>query len=202
MRSRVAALGCAVGLSLGLASCGGDEVSVDEYADSACGAINEFVTVAFESGVTAQAAGFNTDLEQAKEDLAASYGEIAAAAGDAAAELEDAGTPDIENGDKLAADIQTGFTSTEAAMQDAQAAAEALPTDSQEAYESGVEEIKADVDATLAETDETLSSLDEYPEAKEALESSPGCAGSDDSTTDESAGTTTFGTTTDETESP
>lgn len=177
-RTRAAALAAALALSSGLiAACGGgDEVSADEYVGSLCSAAAGFTTTVVEGQAALQeAAGGDITPEQGKEQLSAFFADATEAGETAASEIEDAGVPDVENGEEIADALSTAFGEVADALAGAQEEVDALPTDSEESFQSAAQELATSFQDDVSSIGEGLTELGESPELESAAEENSEC---------------------------
>lgn len=191
-RSKIIAAGAGVVLAGGaLASCGGDSVSADEYVGTVCTAIGDYVesVQGGQQAVIAAAAG-DLSPEEGKAQITSFIGDAAAATDEAATQIADAGTPDVENGEEAADAITAAFNGLSDAFAEAQSQAEALPTDSEESFQSGAEELSTNLQESSTAIGEGLNSVQENPELTDAAENNTECQSIQDAPTVGATGAT------------
>ena len=173
----IAILG-ALAVSAGsIAACGGeDTVSADEYVGSLCSAAGGF-TITVVEGQTAlqEAASGDATPEEGKEQLSSFFDEAATAGEEAASQIEDAGVPDVENGEEIADALSAAFDEVAAALSGAQEDVESLPTDSDESFRSAAEELGSSFEEQVSSIGDGLSELGESSELESAAESNEEC---------------------------
>lgn len=177
MRRIIATAGALALCAGALGACGGgDTVSADEYVGSLCAAAGNFSTTLVE-GQTAllEVASGDATPEEGKEELTSFFDEAASAAEDAAGQIEDAGVPDVENGEEIADALATAFDDVAAALSDARGEVESLPTDSDQAFRDAAEELSASFQDDVSSIGDGLSELGESPELESAAESNEEC---------------------------
>ena len=177
-RKKTIAMVGALALASGtIAACGGDDtVSADEYVGSLCSAAGEFTTTVVEGQSALQeAAAGDISAEEGKEQLSSFFEDATSAGETAATEIEDAGVPDVENGEEIAEALSTAFGEVATALSDAQEDVDALPTDSDEAFQSGAEELATTFQDDVSSIGEGLSSLGESSELETAAEENSEC---------------------------
>jgi len=160
-----------------LAGCGGgDTVSADEYVGSLCSAAGNFTTTLVEGqSALLEAASGDATPEESKERLGSFFDDASSAAGDAASEIEDAGVPDVDNGEEIADALSTAFDDVAEALSGAQEQVDALPTDSEESFRSAAEELSTSFQDDVSSIGEGLSELGESPELESAAQSNEEC---------------------------
>jgi hypothetical protein len=102
-------------------ACGGDNggpVSPEEYARSACLALGDWVEQLRDLSSDARALDVE-EPEKAQEMLVGLLGEAADRTGTLVEELDDAGTPDVDDGEKIVRLVRRGFVDAHAAFEDA-----------------------------------------------------------------------------------
>ena len=177
-RTKAIAIVGTLALASGLiAACGGgDEVSADEYVGSLCTAASGFTTTVVEGQSALQeAAGGDLSPEEGKEQLSSFFADATEAGEQAASEIEEAGVPDVENGEEIADALTTAFNDVSTALSDAQEDVEALPTDSDEAFQSAAEELGTSFQDNVSSVGEGLSEIGESSELESAAESNSEC---------------------------
>ena len=177
-RIKAISIGAAVALaSTGVASCGGDSVSADEYVGSICTAMGDYLDTVVAGQASAQAAlsGSTGDPAAAKEEVVGFLDEATAASEEAASEIEDAGQPDVENGEEIANAINEAFDGITQTFESAQASAEDLPTDSEESFASAAEEISTNLTESGEQISTGLESVGDSSELEEAAQNNTEC---------------------------
>ena len=177
-RIKAVAIAGTLALSSGLvAACGGgDEVSADEYVGSLCTAASGFTTTVVEGQTALQeAAGGDLTPEEGKERLSSFFADATEAGEQAASEIEDAGVPDVENGEEIADALSTAFDSVATALSDAQDDVEALPTDADESFQGAAEELATSFQEDVSSVGEGLSEIGQSSDLEAAAESNSEC---------------------------
>ncbi len=109
-RRTIAIAGILVLSAATIASCGGDEVSADEYVGALCSATAGFSSTVVEGQAAVQEAASGTvSPEEGKAELTSFFEEADAAGEEAASQIEDAGVPDVENGEEIADALSDGL---------------------------------------------------------------------------------------------
>jgi outer membrane murein-binding lipoprotein Lpp len=136
-------LRAAIGLLVVLALCAGcgssnsSKVNTATYVKTVCSAI-----APLERDIVNRTQALNNskqDAVQAKQALQGFLAAVAQDADQAVAHIKSAGTPDIDKGDAVAADIVKAFTQLRDAMHAAKAKAASLPTGSPTAYKTAAQ---------------------------------------------------------------
>lgn len=174
-------------VTLGLAACGGDDgdsggdgggggsASAAAYAAEVCGAMKDWVTTVQEKSSALGESAAAGDAEAGKDLLVTLLGDISAATGDLVAAVEDAGVPEVDNGEEIAANLADAFRQAQQILDDAQEDVEALPSDPQ-AFQQGAAEIGPTLQEAISSITESLegsqsTELDQAFEEEEACQS-------------------------------
>jgi hypothetical protein len=89
-------------------------------------------------------------------------------------DLDDAGVPDIENGDEVADAVRTAFEETRGEIEDAQDTVADIPVDSPGAYRAAADQFVTDLRTTIEGIGEHLDAVD-APELEAALDEASAC---------------------------
>lgn len=177
-------------LSLALASCGGDEsgeetsangeggggsASAEQYAAEVCGAMKDWVSTVQQKSTELGESAAAGDAEAGKDLLVNLLSEISAATGDLVTAVEDAGVPDVDNGEEISANLADAFRQAQQILDEAQADVEDLPSDPQ-AFQQGAAEIGPTLQEAISSITESLEGsqsdeLDQAFEQEEACQS-------------------------------
>lgn len=186
--SRIAALGLTLLLAGGLVACGGDDggdggdgggggssesISAEDYAAEVCGAMQDWIT-GIQEGTQDLGAGLSAgDAEGGKKVLVDLFTQMSESTGELVTAVEDAGVPDVEGGEEARETLVSAFQDVQGILEDAQADAEALPSDPQE-FQEGANELGTTLQEALTSVGE---SLEEPPsdELKTAFENEESC---------------------------
>lgn len=150
-------LRAAIGLLVVLAVCAGcgssssSKVSTATYVKSVCSAI-----APLEGDIvnrTKALSNSNQDAVQAKKALEGFLAAVAQDADRAVANIRAAGTPDLDKGDAVAADIVKAFSQLRDAMHAAKAKASSLPTDSPSTYKTAAQALNDSLRQSLNNID-------------------------------------------------
>lgn len=163
---------------LALAGCGSSSSSTvrpSAYVHSFCGAVGPFA----QDLVTRTGALNLTSLKSPAQGKAAIHGYLAAIESDAATaltKLRKAGAPDVKDGQRIASQVITAFSSLDGAMKKAVGQAANLPTTSAAALKAGTLRL----DGTLRDSMNGISksmagSTLKNPQLQKALTSDPAC---------------------------
>lgn len=151
-----------------------DGVDVDEWATSFCGSfstwLDEIQTAS--SGVSDNVTP--GDIESAKTAIADLFGTASSATQTLMSEIEDAGDPDIEDGDQLVDDLLEKFQGFDDAATSAQTEIQALATDDIATFQSEAEALTTQFQDEVQTVADSFSEIDaKYPsqELNDALNS-------------------------------
>jgi hypothetical protein len=160
---RAWAILCAVLVAAGLAACGSSGsgssgVSATAYATAICKAV-----VPFEKDVATRSSALDlTTIKSASDGKTALQGFLAAIAADtttAVGQLKAAGTPNVTNGDKIAAAIVSAFSQLGTALTSAAKQAQTLPTNSPAAFRTAASSLGANVRNSMGSIGKSLGGL-------------------------------------------
>jgi hypothetical protein len=177
-RIKALSIGSAIGLAtMAISSCGGgDTVSADAYVGDICTAMGDYITTISEGQTEALSAlSGGADPEEGKEQVTTFLDDATSASEEAASQIEDAGTPDVEDGEEIADAINAAFEGITTTFEDAQGAAEDLPTDSEESFQSAAQEISTDLTESSTQISEGLGEVQANQELTDAAENNSEC---------------------------
>lgn len=181
-------------LTLGLAACGGDDgdgggdpagdggggegASAPAYAAEVCGAMKDWVTTVQEKSAALGESAAAGDAEAGKDLLVTLLGDISAATGDLVAAVEEAGVPEVDNGEEIAANLADAFRQAQQILDNAREDVEALPSNPA-AFQQGAAEIGPTLQEAISSITESLegSQSDELDRAFEEEEACQSVAG-------------------------
>jgi hypothetical protein len=150
------------------------------WAGSVCGPVGSWLT-----GINDLGAQLSTDvqgiadLEEGRDLLVTFMEDVVGLTDDMLGSVEDAGAPDIERGDELAADLLTALEPVKATFEDAVVEAQNLPTDDADTFSAAATELGNSITGSQGEFQAQFDALQqEYdsPEINEAFETVPACA--------------------------
>jgi hypothetical protein len=133
---------------------GGGAVSPDEYARSACRALGDWVEGIRDLSSDARALDVE-EPEKAQRMMVRLLGQAADRTGVLVDELDDAGTPDVEDGEKIARLVRRGFLDARAAFEDAQANARKLDA-TDPAFDAEKNEVLVSLDEAVVDSFDTF----------------------------------------------
>ncbi|MGH2786800.1 MAG: hypothetical protein ACRDJV_02690 [Actinomycetota bacterium] len=172
-RSRLVSAALSVAVIGGLAACGngGDTVAAEDYAADVCGAVKDYTDTVSErvSEIQSEAP---EDPEAGKEVLTNFLGDMVGDTDTLISEVEDAGVPDVDNGEEIADDVRSALGQVKSILEDAQSQIEDLPTDDPQAFAEGTQEIGTSLQESGQEVQSGLEGLQssELEEASQDIE--------------------------------
>ncbi|HYO61173.1 MAG TPA: hypothetical protein VEU29_04690 [Actinomycetota bacterium] len=185
--SRIAAVGLAFLLAVGVAACGGDDggeggdsggsgeaVSAEAYAADVCGAMQDWVTGIQERTESLTESFQSGDPQEGKDLLSNLLSEMSAQTGDLVGAVEDAGVPDVDGGEEAADSLVTAFEEVQGILDDAQQDIEELPTDPQ-AFQQGAAQLGPTLQEALSSVGSSIEAPDSQ-ELKDAFENEESCS--------------------------
>ena len=182
--TRTAALGLTLLLAGGLAACGGDDdggggggssesVSASAYAADVCGAMQSWM-----QGIQDRTAELTENMqpgeEQGKDLLVDLMSDMSSQTGELVSAVEDAGVPDVENGEEAADQLVAAFEETQQILEQAKDDIEALPSDPQ-AFQQGAAQLGPTLQEALSNVGSSLE-IDASQELTDAFESEEACS--------------------------
>ena len=173
---QIAVVGVVVLSTTVLSACGEDKASASEYVGAVCGAFGDFQSTLTDGQAALQeATAGGSDPAEAQEQLSTFFSDATGASEQAASEIEDAGTPDVENGEEIASSIDDAFNGVTDALQSTQDEVEAMPTDSDESFETAAEGISTGFQEDVTQIADGLDQVGESPELQAAAEDNAEC---------------------------
>lgn len=174
---KLAAIGATLAIASGaLAACGGeDEASASEYVSAVCGAFSDFQATMAEGQTEIQQTSPNADPESSKELLTGFFTDASAAADDAKSQIEDAGTPDVENGEEVADAVNSTVDGLASGLDQAASDAEALPTDSEAEFASSAQQLATSLQETVANGAQAAEQVQNNSELQAAADENADC---------------------------
>ena len=149
-------------------------------AGAVCGAVGSWLT-----GINELGAQLGTDvqgiadLDEGRDLLVTFMEDVVGLTDDMLGSVEDAGAPDIERGDELAADLLAALEPVKATFEDAVVEAQNLPTDDPATFSAAATELGNSITGSQGEFQAQFDALQqEYdsPEINVAFETVPACA--------------------------
>lgn len=184
---RLAALGAFAVLAVAvLAACGGGEGGEQAGADPKTW-VGEVCTavVAWRDDIQQSAEELGTSLgqgasaEELRGRLTDFLGGAVARTDELLADVEATGSPDVEQGEAISADLRSALGEVRQVLAEAEAEAEGLPTDDVTAFGQAAQELGTSIQSGIEDVATTFSDLSERydsPELAEAFEQHESCS--------------------------
>jgi hypothetical protein len=176
LRRKVTAAVAVLALTLSLAACGGSSssgVSAGSYVKAICQAIGPF-----EKDVQSRSSALDlssiTSPAQGKKALQDFLSAIVADTDKAVQQLKAAGSPDVNNGQKISDAIVNAFTEVKTALSQAKDQASNLPTGSATAFKAAAQTIGTGIRTSMSNIGNSLSNL-KSTELENAAKKEPAC---------------------------
>jgi hypothetical protein len=160
-----------------VAGCGSSSssssVSAATYVKSICSAVTPF-----EKDVQTRSSALNlttlANATQGKKALQQFLSAVASDTDQVISRLKAAGTPNVSNGDKISKGVVNAFTQLKAAMSRAVSQANALPTNSPQAFKTAAQNLGNTVRSSMTSIGAGLSSL-KSADLEKAASKEPAC---------------------------
>jgi hypothetical protein len=173
-RPRQAGYGITLFLAVSLAACGGGAVSPRAYVKSVCEAVGDWQgQIQDRSTSLGQNLGTDATPEQGKGALAEFLDGVITDTQGMVDQVEEAGSPDIEDGEDQAKQLTDALTQVLEAFRAARTDVQTLPTDSPEAFQQGADEIGNTIQSAFTEAGSTFDQPS--PELDPIFEDEPAC---------------------------
>jgi len=174
MRSRFVAATLVAAVALG--ACGGsNKVSAKDYATKVCGAEKSWQnTIQSSSAGLSAALGPSSSPTTGKQKLGDFFDTVTAATGTLIGQLQDAGVPDVNNGQQVSDALITAMKTFKAALEKSRDQAAKLPTDDPQAFAQGAQQLSQSLTGSLDSASAALQKVD-APELERAGNSVPAC---------------------------
>jgi hypothetical protein len=168
---------------LGIAACGDDDdddastetVDAQTYTGTVCTTIGDWVTAIQAGAQETTQLPQDATAEQGKEAITGFIDDSLAETTTARDALADAGVPDVEGGEEVADALVSVFDDAVGIFEQASADADALPTDSDQAFEQAATELGDTTEQSLREAGAALDELQASEELRTAAQDSPEC---------------------------
>ena len=160
-----------------MSACGDDPVPVDNYANDLCTALTGWTEELRDRQADLQAGAEPGRSPEADRDALQRFVDGAVAASDGLVEdVEEAGVPDIDNGEEVADAFRDAVEETRSELEEAQDDVAEIPTDSAESYAAAVEDFVTEIRSTLEGINDHFQDVD-APELDRALDEAAACQG-------------------------
>jgi hypothetical protein len=157
-----------------LAACGGGTVSPQAYVRSICQAVTDWQgQIQDRSGDLEQQLGTDPTPAEGKEALGQFLDGVITDTEGMVDRVEEAGSPDIEDGEAQADRLSDALTQVLEAFRSARTEVEDIPTDSPEEFQQGADEIGNTIQSAFTEAGATFDQPS--PELDPIFEDEPAC---------------------------
>ena len=152
----------------------------DTYAERVCGALSDWMTSIEEGNATLQGSLENeVDLEQVKQRLLEFLDDTIANTDDMIARVEDAGAPDVDNGEELHQRLLDLLGQAKTAFEDARDTVEGLDASNAQELGTGLQELGISLQTAFADVQNPLENADSE-ELDRAFEDNEACTSLED----------------------
>jgi hypothetical protein len=152
----------------------------DAYAETVCGALGDWMTSFEEGNASMQdSLGDEVDLENVKQALLDFLDDTIANIDELVTTVEDAGVPDVDNGQRVHDEIVSLLGQAQTAFEDARDTVDGLDASDPEALGQGLQELGTSLQSAFDEVQNPLENTDST-ELNEAFESNEACTALDD----------------------
>jgi hypothetical protein len=164
----------ALGLMLAFVACGGGAVAPAEYVKSVCGA-----ATSWQKDIEQRALSLASDLggtptpQKGKQAFGDFLDDLIASTDTLIGKVEDAGAPDIPDGDKAADQLVTALRGVRKAFESARSQVAKASTESLEAFEQDASQINTSIQSALNGIADPFQ--ESAPELKSTFEQDPAC---------------------------
>jgi hypothetical protein len=180
LRLIAALAGLALLASLG-AGCGGDDDEGDEttdpqtYAGAVCTTIGDWVGAIQDGAQEAFQLPAGATPQDGKDFITSFIGDASTETTTARDSLAEAGAPDVDGGPEIADALVSAFDEAVAIFEQASEDAEAIPTDSPQAFQQAATDLGGTIQTSLQESGAALNELEESEELSSAAREAPEC---------------------------
>ncbi|MCD6021355.1 MAG: hypothetical protein K0R20_1065 [Actinomycetia bacterium] len=151
-----------------------ESVSAETYATSVCGAIADWVDEIRGLNEDLQANLDPSSIDALKDAMVTFLDDVIASTDTVIADVEDAGVPDVEDGDAAAQHLLTGLRDSRGVFEDARDRVEAMSTDDPVAFGEDLQTVGTDIQTSMSTIGEDLGQF-ESPELDEVSKDIPEC---------------------------
>ena len=154
---------------------GGDTVSAEAYAAGVCGALNDW-QAAIQARSTSLTEGLSEDTspEEGKDLLATFLDDVLSETETMVSAVEDAGVPDVDNGEEASSALQDSLDAARTALQEARDQVDDLPTDSPEGFQTAATTLGATISTSLGSIGGEIEDID-APDLEDAFNNDEDC---------------------------
>ena len=175
MRSQRLRLLVVVVPAFAIAACGSGGVPAAEYMSSVCSELRTWLQGIQADAQEVQALDPQTPPDEQKEKATAFLDTTIENTEEMISAVNDAGVPDVENGEEIAADVVAALEKAKEAYEEADAKLADLATDDPAAFQQGLSEIGQALSAQGEALSTSMSTLQESEELQNAGEDEPSC---------------------------
>jgi hypothetical protein len=151
-----------------------ETVSAETYATGVCGAIADWVDEIQGLNEDLQANLDPSSIQALKAAMVTFLDDVIASTDTVIADVEDAGVPDVEDGDAAAQHLLTGLRDSRGVFQDARDRVEAISTDDPTAFGEELQTVGTDIQTSMSTIGEDLGQF-ESQELDEVSKDIPEC---------------------------
>jgi hypothetical protein len=152
----------------------------EAYADTVCGALSDWMASIEEGNASLQdSLGNEVDLENVKQGLLDFLDDTIANTEEMVGTIEDAGVPDVDNGQQIHDEIVSLLGQAQTAFEDARATVDGLDASDPQALGQGLQELGTSLQSAFDDVQNPLENTDST-ELNEAFESNEACTALDD----------------------
>lgn len=140
---------------------GGETVGAETYASGICGALNDWQSaIQARSSSLTEGLSEDTTPEQGKELLGSFLDDVIGETETMISAVDDAGVPDVENGEEISEALNNAFDDALAALEDARGQVDDLPTDSGESFQTAASSLGGSISTSLGEIGGQIQDID------------------------------------------
>jgi hypothetical protein len=152
----------------------------DGYAAAVCGALTDWMTAIEDGNTELQSSLENeTDLEAVKQRLLEFLDDTIASTDEMLGSIEDAGAPDVDNGEEIHQQLLELLGRASTAFQDARDTVDGLDASDPQALGTGLQELGTSLQAAFADVENPLENTDST-ELDEAFQANEDCTSLDE----------------------
>jgi predicted lipid-binding transport protein (Tim44 family) len=159
-------------LLLGACGGGGNTVSAQQYVRTACTSLSAWITGIQQRSQDLQAKN-PSSAEEGKKLFTDFFDGIIADTGKLEDQLKAAGTPDVENGDKIASAVVAALDKVRSLLEQSRSRVESLPTDNPQDFAKAVQEAGQSVQNAFQQAN--IGNDLQSPELSSAAAKEPAC---------------------------
>ena len=154
----------------------GSTASADSYVSDMCTAISDMGTV-ISDGQDEIGQATDATPEEARDLLVSFFEDAGAAVESARGAIDDAGVPDVEDGEQVAGAISSAFAEMQTILEDGVSEAQELSTESIAEFNAAAQELGSTVETSGEQINESLQEVGDNEELSAAAQDSEACQG-------------------------